>query len=79
MIHNYIMWSQPAIYTEVQLCTTRKVFNHMNDIQIMFYNLLLFLHSWIACLFIIAMINSMFIVIYFNIKKLHLILGQIFM
>ena len=50
----------------------------MNDIQIMFYNLLLFLHSWIAFLFIITMINYMFIVRYFNIKQLHLILGQIF-
>ena len=37
-----IMWSQPAIYTEVQLCTTCMVVNRMND---MFYNLLLFLHS----------------------------------
>ena len=74
----YIIWSQPAIYTEVQLYTTRKVVNCMNDIQIMFYNLLLFLHSWIAFLFIITMINYMFIVRYFNIKQLHLILGQIF-
>ena len=74
----YIIWSQPAIYTEVQLYTTRKVVNCMNDIQIMFYNLLLFLHSWIAFLFIITMINYMFIVRYFNIKQLHRILGQIF-
>ena len=28
-----IMLSQPAIYTEVQLCTTCKVVNRMNDIQ----------------------------------------------
>ena len=74
----YIIWSQPAIYTELQLYTTCKVVNRMNDIQIMFYNLLLFLHSWIAFLFIITMINCMFIVRYFTIKQLHLILGQIF-
>ena len=74
----YIIWSQPPIYTELQLYTTRKVVNRMNDIQIMFYNLLLFLHSWIAFLFIITMINCMFIVRYFTIKPFHLILGQIF-
>ena len=47
----YIIWSQPAIYTEVQLYTTRKVVNCMNDIQIMFYNLITF-SSFLDCLLV---------------------------
>ena len=68
----YIIWPQPGIYAEVQFYTTRKVVNLMNDIQIMLYNLLVFLHSRIGFLFIIAMINYMCIVRYFNIKQLIL-------
>ena len=51
----------------MQLYTTRKVVNCMNDIQIMFYNLVtFFFDSWIAFLFIITMLNYMFIVRYFT-------------